>query len=344
MNLLIVVEKPSAVQIALIALNKNKSNFLKYKNIDIVCIFGFGLYKFNYPNKLSYKDYPLTQPIKTSYKEVSWDKSLNKPNSLHKFTPIHFENETFSIKDNSFKSEVYEEPSKKYQDVLLVVDKDHSAAFSVNQFLKNVLGYFPNIFFAPLLSLREEQVVESIEKACKGDLTEYKELSKQGEIKYYFDFNYNLNSIVFTGQILKDKGFQGYMSKYVVMLYLILLSKKNELPETISFEGIHKIAEKWKGTEKYKETVYSPVGTPASLFLIIYHLINYGFLEKQENGRYKIIESDYFVKKMFDPDLNFRLGNWMTSEEPLEEILKKIDSYLISMFSAQKKKNQKMFK
>jgi hypothetical protein len=64
----------------------------------------------------------------------------------------------------------------------------------------------------------QEGVESDLEKVFEESIQCEKlfiKLKKQAEIKYYFDFNYNLNSIVFTGQILNTLEIK-YLSKYSV--------------------------------------------------------------------------------------------------------------------------------
>jgi hypothetical protein len=402
-KILIVVEKQSQLDIILKSINlmeNVKKYFEEYEEIQTLSMIGFGLYKFDYPQNKKYKEYPLTLPIKSKFhkrtdldeKHYNYFKILKENNEyVLKDSKISYLddvllNESLTLSDTAYIHQIF----LNFDDLLIFVDPDHSGMFSFMNFIKNVYGEnwedkFSKKMFLYNISYSNENISKSIIDVFENSektKEKFEILKKQAEIKYYFDYNYNLNSIVFTGQIVKnhylskDKNPNNeeikYMSKYTVMAYLMLLNIVENGGKTIFRNSdIFNLMTNWKGTGKYKnqdipkskKKYYycdtGSIGSPVSVSTIVDNLKNLGFIYesdliknttiiegkeiKYETPLYSVLKTNYFVKKMYDPDLTYRLENWKNNYERIDEVKKEIDNYIINMFSRQKDKNNKQF-
>jgi len=367
-KVLLLLEKPSQQELLL-----KSSSFMKYleekSGYDTYHTLMISAYDFEYPKTIKYKDYPKTNNL--NFKLRNYD-------SDEHFTFFYKELKKTNI---SFFSQ--------FEELILFPDPDHTGVYAAIITLEKILGdnwqqYFKKITYMKILSYDTDTIDKQIDTLLFDEINGktlndenksfYEEWYKQGKIKRYFEYNYNINSNIFFKEILKslDKKYDFTLSKYMIMAF-------NFFYNEISDKGIrdadffHKL-QSYKGSGKYKESkdIHSwGIGGPASRARIVEMLIEVGLLEERIITKYNVkrksynpvtkIKSDKIIpevkihkyfkselgekffnllsKKTFDKDLVFRLTNvWMLKS--FEEAKNDIDTYIIEMFKTQKRKNK----
>jgi len=220
-----------------------------------------------------------------------------------------------------------------------------------------VKNYYPILVRNPdtIKNNFNKQVVDNDLELINKNKKEFDKILIQGEIKRYFDYNYNLNSQVFFNEILKNiyeknnlinkKPKNITITKYMV-LTLYIISKIDEKIKILDSTIIKRMIN-YKGSGKF-DNGYLGIGTPPSYFQIFKNLVDLNLIEEYEKNIYtnsiyrmSFVGKEFLKllnKKMIDPDINFRISNWM--DKPKEEALEKINTYLNTQFSSQKRKNK----
>lgn len=317
-------------------------NFETQNNVNITYSFGITPYVFTYPKNIPYSNYP---QIKNPEFKLINDKSN---------TYLEFYKDCMSII-----SEI------NYDEIIIICDYDHTGVFGANLVLsKNLYKNWKknvNYYFIPVIRRDKiekdfiKQVINKDLKSINKNKAIFEKLLLEGEIKRYFDFNYNLNSQVFFSEILKHINEKNNFHKETknititkfMLLTLFLISKlDNKIPNTNA--SVLRLMCDYKGSGKFEKNLFYGIGTPASTHYIFHNLIDLNLIEEcgentYKNKLYKIsVIGETFLKllnkKMFDPDIPFRLRKWM--EMPKEEALEKINTYLNTQFSSQKRKNK----
>jgi len=356
--------------------------FSKYDKIEIITTYGFGMVRFDYPSNKKYNEYPLTKDIETKFNH-----------NLNIFDNKQFLYNSYSLKTDFILSKNEEKNiivrNKEsdflnnkidYDDIFILSDPDYAGAFYTNQVISFIYGdnwrnkfnnVYHNLNCYTLSYDKVEQELKKIFSIENFNHEKYNEFLRRANVKYYFDYNYNLNSLVFIKEIFKELDINyknknshekniynqiqiDYFSKYTTMAFMVIyeyITQKNEENKFVNISNIYKKMYNWKGTGKYNEFKNSNfgIGSPASVNSIVNHLFNFGLLEeiKIKNKPNNVILTEkahqlknMFVKKMYDPDLNFRINKWCENENQ-EESFKQMDNYLLYMFGKQKIKNKK---
>jgi hypothetical protein len=366
-KVLLLLEKPSQYELllerdAFIEYLKNKSGYDVYYTIMI------SAFNFEYPKEIKYKNYPKTNDLKFRLRDVVIDTSSLQNNTRTK-TKFNF----FS----------------QFEELILCPDPDHTGVYSAILTLEKVLGdnwqqYFKKITYMKFISYDRDIINKQIDTLLfdkiKGNKLNdknksfYEEWYKQGKIKRYFEYNYNINSNIFFKEILKTLNIQYEftLSKYMIMAFNFFYHEIDE--KGIRAADFFKKLQDYKGSGKYKksEDIHSwGIGGPASRCTIVERLIELELIEKRDTIKYNVKRKSYnpiteenttkivpelriekyfkselgekffnlLSKKTYDKDLVFRLTNvWMLKS--FEEAKNDIDTYMIEMFKTQKRKNK----
>ena len=275
-------------------------NILQDKNPTIILTKMLTDYKFKYPRE-NYNKYPIVQNIEYKYVDS------------------------------------YPELNEKYDKLVVATDFDYVGHFSVHKILVNKLGENWREHFKEIVVINtstfNSKTLTDINTDFEYNLYLFNKSIMYAERKYYFDYNYNLNSQVFFKEIIKKKNLSKtdiHISKYM-LLTLWLIQKNSFQKET----DILVFMNNYKGTGKYKE---NRIGSPASIGTIINNLNKLGFIENARITNTGILLLDSLVKQTFDPDLPMRINSWANEENSV--VFEKIDKYLNSVFSKQKNKNK----
>ena len=256
-------------------------------------------YKFKYPQE-KYNKYPIIQNI--DYKDI-----------------------------NS-----YPELDHDYDRLVIATDFDYVGHFSVHKILINKIGdnwrdCFDKIIVINTNSYDSEET-RTMNLDLNYNLSFFEKNINYAERKYYFDYNYNLNSKVFFNEIIKKKNLSKLnisISKYMLLALWQIRNKK------LMSLGIYDFMHNYKGSGKYEKR---RLGSVASIGTIIKNLEDLGFLDNSgitANGNSFL---DSLVKQAFDPDLPMRIDIFSNNPDP--DVFNKIDKYLLNVFSKQKNKNK----
>lgn len=180
------------------------------------------------------------------------------------------------------------------------------------------------------------------------------------------EYNYQINANIFIKEVyqhifknqfknineLENTYNKNSITKYMLLLLFLLNKKEGNINEPVLLE----LMSRHKGTGKYQDPNINwiGIGTPVSRMQIIENLYNLKFFKKIKIKNRNIIElseeGKLFIqklnKKLFDPDLPFRIHYWATTNNSIklnhnnEEVFNKIDTYILSAFKAQKRKNK----
>lgn len=178
------------------------------------------------------------------------------------------------------------------------------------------------------------------------------------EIKRYFNYNYNINSIGILGYTLKQLGIdtnKNYLSKYALQLLYALREynrkkiESNGLMTNMTEGQLLRLMNQWEGTGKYqrKHHYEGRLGSEMSSCSIIESLKNMKLMHTKEaldKNQIQITQlGESLLSKLhkdcLDKDLPFRYDLWQ--EQGLEVAKPKIHEYLKNFFGKQKKKLNK---
>jgi len=342
-SILLVLEKPSLYS-EYMKNEKFREFILKYEIIKVFYSYPVFGQAFKYPHGLKYKDYPLVSNVEY--------KALNESNNS--------ETNDYSIyKDRLLNSDHFET-----DDIAFLTDYDY---VGIHHAYKNLELYwgtkdweckYNNIYRSKVLSFSSPKFDKNIknmlldEPTLKNEIAnEYIYLDNYGQIKRYFDYNYNLNANVFFNEIMKKKfSFTKNISitKYMILTLFLI---DNELVKRYKDGSLSEANIIVYLGSTYRKELYKGkpcnvnIGTPISFCEIVKNLIKIGFVEKQEGLKGDLVLTPLFHeflqllnKRMYDKFLPVRLEEWCSTLS-FDEAKIKIDKYLLDMFGHQKRKN-----
>lgn len=126
--------------------------------------------------------------------------------------------------------------------------------------------------------------------------------------------------------------------------YFKYLEKNNK--EIICENQLHRYLDRYKGSGKYDS--YIGLGSVASRGQIINNLIKLKIIDKINGNNYCSFNNkvktfiELLNKKMYDPDLPFRIEEWQNLDFDL--VKEKINTYIKDIFLKQKIKNKHLQK
>lgn len=358
-KLLVVAEKKHMAQQFLKALPDLQTQY----DINIVDFRGMGLFRFDLPSELPISEVPRIMPIAWKFLDI-------KTLSFYKEKPtswwVNFAYAYSTIEagivplkglkpglDSIEKQINYVKSTlMDYDRILIVPDADHRGMFFGHQITRYLLNDTPfpreNIdclFFNTGLDKRS--VVEAYEKR-QSYSEEGNDFSQYGEVKYYFDWLWQINSAPVFGKALKMAGAKTdtILSKYELLTFLLLA--KNKLPfrlnDNTTLNGsclISSSMERFMGSGKYpkdkfdKDFWHQGIGSASSRSTIVENLIERKLVDENlqltpEGERFYT----FVHKRSFDPDLAYRLDQWC-----LQRDIAGIEKYIKGFFKRQKNFN-----
>lgn len=313
-----------------------------YPNHKIVVInqLSFRNLKFQYPKKLKWSDYPYIEEPQYKFNETNWNdwrpQELTEENTCisTQITPEEIQSvETIIYADDPFNTNC------------------HNFDLFLKHFFKDKVVDIPALI---LLSLDCATILKSW-KERKNFYEIFSQSIKVSEIKRYFNYNYNINSMGIFGYMLKDLGIDTNIhniSKYSLQLLYELRNINNQV---IASNGqmrnkthgrLISLMNQWVGTGKYKRehSYESRLGSETSSLAIIEGLVDMGLAKMTKYGNNSEVQitslGELFLSKLhkdcLDKDLPFRYELWQN--EDLEIIKPKIKEYLKKFFGRQKRK------
>lgn len=337
-NILLLVEKKGLIEPLM--QTEMYSKFIDENNVKIAYFYGFGLWKFSYPSHIKYAQYPITKDVVL--------KPMDKNDFAKQFTSsdsqslINSYQETINILNESF------------DEIIIIADNDHCGAYYANYCLE----YFKNdwkktffmkwnfITFNSIYDIEENfkiQIIDKNTQTIENMKKNFFELLNIGEIKKYFEYNYNLNSQVFFKEILKSLNINKNitLTKYMVLVLHLIKNKKN-----IIITKLFQLMLDYKGTKKYRNYINEnggfSIGSPTSRKKIIENLELLRLIEiKNEIVNISELGKNFLnllSKKSFDPDIHNRISSLCELNKAIA--FHKIDTYIKNMFNPQKRKNK----
>lgn len=365
---LFVCEKPMAANSLTNIINEND---------HIILAQGISSYKFDYQLvKFSESPYTKEKPrykhyIKNNFDIFNtecWDNNGNRFKNTFLKKYFDFKNNEVFNKENNLK--LLEEFFRQYDEIVYACDADLTGFrgfdFKFEKYFnlgKDWISFFDklNIKITGMIinSLDEKSLNDSYKKReILKDSLFFKNLKDSYLKKDFFEYNYNLNSILFFSDALKDAGYiKNEHSKILTKNYIltIFLIKNND---HLSISNI---------TNKM---CLKNIGSSASRYVIIDDLLKMEIVEEDKNVllddndnddelksyKYKLTKmGEKFVcnlhKKVRDPDLSIRLlkNNFTIIDDlkydkredaknlSVEDFKEKYEKYLYNVFSKQKR-------
>lgn len=315
---LLIAEKPYITKVL-------KEYNLLSQDTEIVYTFGIGLWRYKLP-KLSFSDIPYTslpstlRPQKFNPRRILLNAHGEAIISLPE-TPSKGEHEK-ALDDLTI---YLRDKMSRYSEIICAVDCDRTGYGSASQLLNKVGGAGNSPVHCLYLMATDR---DSVQKAW-ANRTEHQwtpdslaqELANQQKAKQTFDYWWNVNSSVVLSELCKWTGLKAdpLISKYELMLISLVASENRPLRDS----NILLLMDKWRGSGKYKSDGYIGIGSPMSRVPIFKSACERGALVVENNGdeRRYILSSagkeliENLHKKTFDPDLPFRLDNWIRSDD-----------------------------
>lgn len=332
---LLIAEKPQLVK----ALYDNK---LIEHDTEVVFTYCIGLWRYSIP-RLSFTDVPYTS-LPEGVRPQS-DKPRNVLWGVDRKAKLSVPEDATNAEHEAILTELVKYlrvQIRLYTEIICAVDCDRTGFGSAKQLLDK-LGWACNgdipVHYLKLISADKV----SLEKAWaarfdntwhSGSLAD--KLAEQQLAKKTFDHWWNANSSIVFSELSMRSGLVAspLMSKYELMLICILA----EQPLPISVGKIFRLMDEWKGSGKYKDAMCHGIGTAMSRYSIFESAKQRGALTLSKvdgNDAYTLSPAGIkFVSllhnKTFDPDLPFRLNQWLKSYD-----YKSMSRYIRTVFGRQ---------
>jgi hypothetical protein len=306
-------------------------------NITFVHLVPYANLKFVYPRGLRMHDYPLvSEPV---HGLVSWANWVHKPLVLDSNGGL---TETFMGPEHFLEADL----------IVFAGDPDHTSAMAFDVLMAIVFGDerardCPALYIS---SLGEPAVKRAFAEmrpfgqACGPVLT-------YGEMRRYFDWNWNVNALAILGETQRRAGVPGSappLSKYAVQLLYAL----RNVP-VMTYGQIIELMHRWPGTGRYapEKGKWRPtLGRAASSSQILENLVTAGLLDElpgesagprdtQESAPTALTLSargrdllQLLHPDCEDPDLPFRMDAWCSEGASAKAA---IDRYIKTFFGKQ---------
>lgn len=307
-----------------------KEPFLKSKSFrslignNYSCIYTMYLsyFAFKYPS-LKYRDYPITQ------------------------MPRYSERGSVSLDD------LIPVVSQPYSRLIIATNYDYRGFFSAHNILVHKYGEswrknFKEILVIPTDDFSQDGISQSllhIDKTKKERLSFFEQEIESAKVKYYFDYNYNLNSQVFFKEILLKRkilvGASPTLTKYMIF---VLWEIKRNLPDIlVCGKGHSDTPTLLLPSHLLNYMQKKGIGSIPSMCAIVDNLTSMGLIDFSipsvltSKGEAFI---PLLVKQTRDPHISERLKGFMSLEA--DEAYAKIDAYILSVFGKQKNKNKSL--
>lgn len=279
-----------------------------------------GHYEFRYPRGLGMSAFPFIG-------EPQW-----KPRH-----PSNGQFSAFSIADSGAQpcDRTVQDLLEGAASIVFAADPDRSGVNAFHVLLEQCLGFDQAMTGRPaimLYALDPASVGKALNEVGSTHDDWFVALRNAGVARKFFDFNYNTNSLVIFGQVLRQldsvpSSFQ--LSKYGLQL-LYSLRDKPALNESSVMRRMHN----WAGTGRY---VPSQLGSAASQHSILLGAVEAGLIENSDG--FALSPSGHALLNHLHPDcqdldLPARLEKW-ESEWPASK--PKIERYLRTVFGKQKR-------
>ena len=314
-----------------------------------------GVLQFTFPRGRAFSEYPLVSAPRYQF---------NPPSYAH----AHSLNEYLEVEKSGDGQRYWNTPAlsaealfnavQEAKHFVYAADLHSSSAHSYLRFLQyaGVSDALSKTDVYLLHSLDDKTLKTTLSLGGTVELREHLEqLGRRGEVKRYFEWNWNHNALVVLRQPLTAMGLPSdvVVSKYELQL-LYFLAKNPDQPRDFDIDssrsasphiplqpfwtegGIFRAMTSWKGSGKYEK---AQLGSATSRDALISHLREKGFLAHTPNGRrLRITEQGYAFLNLLHPDcedldLPARIDNWM--EQGLETSQGAIDRYIRSYFGKQ---------
>ncbi|MFA0809446.1 hypothetical protein [Microbulbifer epialgicus] len=316
---LLIAEKPYLVKKL-----KDENLLSPDSDIEIVFTYNYGFWRFAQP-KISFRDIPFTCPPGDLKPKFIKPKKLlinADGNTVFSISNKDIREHQSSTIDEMIRYLRVRMPG--YKEVICAVDPDRSGFGAARQLLDQIcFDSAPPIHCLYLYSMDSRLLISAWNSRKKNIWDRDSKAQKLADIQYAkntFDYWWNTNSSIVLSEACKwvNLAAAPFISKYELMTIFIV----SENPG-ISEYDLMKTMSSWEGSGKYSFRENSQIGTPASRCPILESANKRGALviRKGKNSltsKYSLTSAGAsFVnrlhKKTFDPDLPFRLDEWITS-------------------------------
>ncbi len=289
----------------------------------------FNILKFKYPNTCHWHTYPQIQNIK--FQLLDWTELL-----------VHEVTSDGEIKRCQITPEVL---SNEHITLINMCDPDNRGSFIFETFLNHytselsIASIHYNYKKSPIANHLDTSIYHYIFDQLKSDDTAYQQQVKQAKVKYYFDYNWNINSFAVLGKTLKKAKVKTPINFSKNSLQLFLWISRHTKLEWKASELVQQMQD-WKSTGKYSQQPRQSLGSPSSYIPIIDSLKNMGvLLTSPIENKYSLSElgsnlNMYIHKDCRDQDLPWRIKEWQ--QLSFGEAQQVIDRYIKTFFGKQK--------
>jgi hypothetical protein len=313
------------------------------EEIMIMVSMPYMLNKYAYPRGLAYGDYPLIG------------------NPSYKKTDVRFEDGTFArgirVTNGRFISSfgiAFKPACNLMQTVKHLVfagDWDHTGVWGMERMLELLAPERDKTDYDVAVlngGLDEASIRRVLKDLRRPEDPRFVALSNAAQVKRYFDYNFNVNSLPIMGNLYRSIAGSDQpvlFTKYMIQVLLFVIKHGDQgAPNNSDW------LRDWKGTGKYafvdNEWSMGGLGSAASRAQILRNLHELGLVEpavvesRAHCFGYRctpmgLVFAGRLHKDCADPDLPFRLEDWMG--KPFAEVKSVIDTYILTFFRRQKR-------
>ncbi|MBI6882708.1 type IA DNA topoisomerase [Pseudomonas putida] len=338
---LIVTEKPNMTKL----LAPYVAERWPGEELVVICSMPYLLNAYSYPRGLSYSTYPLLG--EPAYKNAFADRFDDGS-----FTTGLIINPNGAMKPCRLTLEQASQEMRRADQIVFAGDWDHAGVWGMERMLDLLAPEHDKSAFEVAVingGLDETSLRRVLSSLITPTNPRYLALKNAAQVKRYFDYNFNVNSLAILGNLYRSVTGTNQpvlITKNMVQI-LIRAAEHGEVIES----GRGYSLQNWQGTGKYNaaecrsyEWWFEGMGSAASRPAILKQMSSLGLI-KSESGtqwpnRHLITPLGLELRARLhkgctDPDLPFRLCHWMA--KPFEEARKSIDAYLLEFFRKQKR-------
>lgn len=280
-----------------------------------------GTFDFDFPRGLTFRDIPYLR-------EPKWKYPSNR-----EFKPVQEILADGIVRLDLSPKDVLEIADK----IVFVTDPDPASTLGFHLMISEFLGHertkdeYDAIILISLAPSDLERAVNN-PHSTKDDW--YKRLLKIGTAKKYFDYNYNTNSLVIFGELLRGLGVD--TNQYILSKYSLQVLYDLKMRGPKNYHAYYLLMGQWVGTGKYPLT---KIGSIESRHAILEGLIQNNLVSRDDQQQISITNTGSRFLSLLHPDchdadLPLRIEKWITDWDSSRE---KIERYLNTFFGKQKR-------
>lgn len=304
---------------------------------------------YDYPTNINKNEYPKINDLK-----LKWNNNFEAWHEEDRFPSLS------NVKEIKTKSDFYQD----FEYLIITQDPDHVGAFYAKSLLETVYSNnyesnFKKVIYTKIVSL--ENISKNFYKKQEEKKKEFEKMAQAGRVKKWFQYNFNINSKIFFGELLDVLKIETTknLSKYMLQIIHILnnpmytrlfkITRETYYVSGIKEYNLYSAMSDYEGSGKLKADMYKcGLGTVATRGTIIENFKDMNLMMIQGGVCYPTTKSKKLFSLLddstFDIDMSYKIENWLDKAYEGEDVINEMEKYICNIFKGQKRKNDLQLK